>query len=124
MKKYAFISHPFAGNEIENRNNVDAICRKLLDENIVPISPLHLFGFYSEDKDRGEIMEVCKYLIDMCDQVYVYGDSPGCNEELRYAIRRNKPVKILFGEAAAPTEDYMNPLTAALGIPNYRKGTL
>lgn len=99
MKRYAFISHPYADNPEGNKKKVDTICKDLLDAGkVVPISPLHLFSFYSQDADRDEIMKACKHLIDMCDTVYVYGNSSGCSEEMHYAMEQKKPVKVLFGE--------------------------
>jgi nucleoside 2-deoxyribosyltransferase len=41
---------------------------------------------------RDEIMSVCYKLIDMCDEVRVYGDSPGTRAEVKYARETGKPV--------------------------------
>jgi len=44
------------------------------------------------DDKREEILQVCFRLIDICDEVWVYGDSEGCNKERYYALSRRKRV--------------------------------
>jgi hypothetical protein len=95
-KKYIFISHPYANNPEQNRKNVDKICKYLSKHNIVPISPLHLFSFYSDDTDRGEIMVICKHLIDICNEVWIFGDSKGCKEEMKYANSKGKHIELCY----------------------------
>ena len=92
MRK-AFVSHPYTDNPDQNKRRADIICRRLLRDGILPISPLHLFGFVSNERGiREDIMTVCYRLIDMCDEVRVYGDSPGTQAEVRYAYQTGKPV--------------------------------
>jgi hypothetical protein len=45
-----------------------------------------------DDLQRESILRVCFRLIDICDEVWVYGDSEGCNEERDYALSRGKKV--------------------------------
>lgn len=92
-----FVSHPFKDNPIENKNKADKICKQLVEQGKVPISPLHLFSFYEDDSDRGEIMSICYRLIDIADVVFVYGDSEGCRLEEKYARSRGKPTYLLKG---------------------------
>ena len=72
-----FISHPYSDKPRLRLKQVESICRSL-ENDILPISPLHLFSFEDNDKRRKEILQVCFNLIDMCDEVwfYMYGD--GC----------------------------------------------
>ena len=70
MKK-VFISHPFSKNMLINKMNVEKICQEI--NGVIPISPLHLFSFMKDDKLRNEILKVCFQLIDLCDEVWVYG---------------------------------------------------
>lgn len=93
-KKRVFVSHPYAHNPIENKKKVDAICRDLLKQGFIPISPLHLFSFYDEDADREEILQICYRLIDICDIVHIYGTSEGCMKEHGYAVLTGKPVEV------------------------------
>ena len=91
--KRIFISHPFAGDPEGNRRRVDEICKNIKDA--LPISPMHLFGFIEEETEehREEIMRVCKRMIDICDEVWIYGDSPGCREEKEYAKKTGKTTR-------------------------------
>ncbi|MGB9813517.1 MAG: DUF4406 domain-containing protein [Thermovenabulum sp.] len=89
MRK-VFISHPYKDDPEGNKKKVDKICRGLTG--VLPISPLHLFSFMDSDNNREEIMEVCYKLIDICDEVWVYGDSEGCRKEAEYAKKTGKTV--------------------------------
>ena len=90
--KRVFISHPFSSDPEGNRVRVDIICHDLVKQGILPISPLHLFSFMEDDLQREEILQVCFRLIDICDEVWVYGDSEGCRKERAYALSRGKKV--------------------------------
>ena len=96
--KRVFISHPFSSDPEGNRVRVDIICHDLVKQGILPISPLHLFSFMENDLQREEILQVCFRLIDICDEVWVYGDSEGCREERGYALSIDKSVVIKYGE--------------------------
>jgi hypothetical protein len=90
--KRVFISHPFSSDPEGNRVRVDIICHDLVKQGILPISPLHLFSFMEDDLQREEILQVCFRLIDICDEVWVYGDSEGCRKERAYALSQGKMV--------------------------------
>jgi hypothetical protein len=90
--KRVFISHPFSSDPEGNRVRVDIICHDLVKQGILPISPLHLFSFMENDLQREEILQVCFRLIDICDEVWVYGDSEGCRKEREYALSQGKRV--------------------------------
>lgn len=93
MKK-VFISHPLAGDMEGNREKADRICRYIVGQGLLPISPLHLFSYIDEEDERlrREIMEVCYRLIDLSDEVWVYGNSEGCKMEKEYAELKGKVV--------------------------------
>ncbi len=91
MKKI-FISHPFADDPVENKMKVDNICRDIGGD-FLPVSPLHLFSFMENDDKREEIVNICCELIDICDEVWVYGESKGCKYEMEYALSKGKYVK-------------------------------
>ena len=88
-----FISHPYADDPKGNFKKADKICKELIKQDITPISPLHLFSFYDNDENRAEIMAICKSLIDISDEVWIYGNSEGCMQELKYAKEKGKPIK-------------------------------
>ena len=95
--KRIFISHPYKDDPKGNKKLVDTICRELEErDDILPISPLHLFSFMENDDKREEILQVCFRLIDICDEVWVYGDSEGCRREVKYAKSVCKPVKMVM----------------------------
>jgi hypothetical protein len=91
--KRVFISHPYKDDPKGNKKRVDTICRELARKgDILPISPLHLFSFMEDDLQRERILRVCFRLIDICDEVWIYGDSEGCEKERDYALSRGKKV--------------------------------
>jgi hypothetical protein len=47
-----------------------------------------------DDLQREEILQVCFRLIDICDEVWIYGDSEGCRMELEYARSIGKVVRM------------------------------
>ncbi len=96
--KRVFISHPFTSDPEGNRVRVDIICHDLVKQGILPISPLHLFSFMQDDLQREEILQVCFRLIDICDEVWIYGDSEGCRKERGYALSQRKRVIDKRGE--------------------------
>jgi hypothetical protein len=50
------------------------------------------------DDKREEILQVCFKIIDICDEVWVYGDSEGCRKEREYALSIGKSVVIKYGK--------------------------
>ena len=63
--KRIFISHPYKDDPNGNKKRVDTICRGLAEkDDILPISPLHLFSFMKDDSNIEEILQVCFRLID------------------------------------------------------------
>jgi hypothetical protein len=93
MKKI-FISHPYANNPEQNKVWVDNICKQALKDGFLPISPLHAFSYMENDTYRTEIMNVCAMLIAMCDEVWIYGWSAGCQQEYAISIAMNKEIKM------------------------------
>ncbi len=90
-----FISHPLTGDFATNRASADRICRRLAKQGLLPVSPLHMFSFYDgeDHATREAILQVCFRLIEICDEVWVYGDSEGCRLEADYAKRIGKIVR-------------------------------
>lgn len=84
--KRVYISHPLAGDIEGNRAKVDAICKALIAQGeVLPISPVHLFGYMENDKHREEIMRADLALLNIVDEIWVYGDSQGCLMEVERA---------------------------------------
>lgn len=101
MKKI-FVSHPLNGDFEGNRQKADVICKYILRQGLLPISPLHLFKFIDHETPelREEIMQVCYRLIDICDEVWIYGENEGCKLERKYAEQTGKKVVILYEETS------------------------
>ena len=95
-KKRVFVSHPCRGNILENRKKADKICKYIIKKGYIPISPLHLFSCYQDDRDRKDIVRVCYELINICDEVWIYGDTDGCRKEEKYARMMGKKVKVCY----------------------------
>jgi hypothetical protein len=91
--KRVFISHPYSDYPEINRIKVNTLCEALnKDPNLLPISPLHLFAYMDDDTKRNAILAACYDLIDICDEVWIYGDSNGTRAERDYAELKNKKV--------------------------------
>ena len=94
--KRIFVSHPLhsEGTPYENIMNADDICRGILSDGLLPISPLHSFGFVGKEtpETRAAIMEWCKEMILHCDELWYYGIKGGCAEEIRRAEQNRIPV--------------------------------
>lgn len=95
-KKRVFVSHPYADNPIGNKIKANRICKNLLKQGCLPISPLHLFSYMDDDENREEILQFCYELIDKCDIVHIYGDSDGCRKEHDYAYQMGKEVAVKY----------------------------
>lgn len=103
MRK-VFISHPFKNDPELNQFRVEEICNSLKKrDDILLISPLHLFSMYETRKDdaRMFIMDICFDLIESSDEVwfYIYGKmSNKQKKEYEYAKFENKIVKMIYRE--------------------------
>lgn len=99
MKK-VFLSHPYASNPRLNTWKNRMIIIKLQEQypDCLFISPLLLFGLTEETPIiRRDIMQVCYHLIDICDEVWIFGDSKGCRQEKKYAKKKDKKIVSFTG---------------------------
>lgn len=96
--KRIFVSHPYNDNPELNKKEVTNICRYIIRKNMLPISPIHLFSTYEFENKliRKNILEACFDLIDICDEVWVFGDSMGCVMEEEYAEDIGKKVVLFY----------------------------
>lgn len=79
----------------KNREEVSAVCSQITIEhpNVLIMSPIHAFFFIDYRGDQKTAFSQCNELIDIADEVWVYGDytnSEGCLKE----IERAKGLKI------------------------------
>jgi len=90
-----YICHPFAGDEEGNSTKVLHICKELKQTGVIPIGPhIYLPQFIDESTERDLAMRMCIELIDVCDEIRVYGPtiSPGMKQEIQYATDHGIPV--------------------------------
>lgn len=106
MKKF-YLSHPFTGNEDQNKAAAEAIRIKLKEANpeICFINPLGLFGNKNMDyctalADALELLSCCDAII-LCDG---WEESVGCRAEKAFAMQRGIPIKYLCAINAALKE--------------------
>lgn len=98
MKK-VFVSHPYANNPHKNKILVDKIVKELdKNDDILPVSPLHLFIFMENDNKREDILDMCQILLAGCDEVifYMYKDglSNGQIKELGWAKQLDLKINV------------------------------
>ena len=89
-----YISHPFGGKQ-ENKEHIETIIKQLIYENPqhTYISPVHAFGFLYNEVDYQSGLNWCLDLLDMCDEMLVFGDyneSKGCVAEIKHCLDTKK----------------------------------
>ena len=95
MKKI-YIAHPYLGR-LSNKNRIADICTTVANMGYLPISPVHALDFLDDSipAEREKALELCKELIKVCDQVWLFGDwrnSEGCSAEVAAAKGWGIPV--------------------------------
>lgn len=49
-----------------------------------------MFSFMKDDVARADILEWCFQMINICDEVWIYGESEGCVREKQFAEKMIK----------------------------------
>lgn len=93
--KIVYISHPYSGDP-DALKKVDRICRDAIASGVTPLSPIHLFS-YTDDTYRDQVMALCLRLVQMADEMWVYGASEGCLEESEAAKKLDIPIIVKGG---------------------------
>lgn len=92
-EKIIYVAAPYGGDE-NNKKKIEHTIRALVG--VYPqycfISPIHAFGFLYNDVDYNEGMQYCLTLLDMCDEIWIFGDSKGTRIEREYAKRYKIPI--------------------------------
>lgn len=89
--KLIYLSHPYTGDETENRRDAQKIAAALAKKypGILFVNPLDAMRHLKVARLLYEdVMEQCKALLDKCDGLIMTGDwrfSTGCMEEYLYA---------------------------------------
>ena len=96
-----YIAHPLTsyGNLERNIQNVHRICKEIAaaESEGVPISPIHAFSFMPREGSQKQVLEYCKSLMVLCDEVRFFGAwwlSEGCIQELMFAKEKN--IRVIF----------------------------
>ena len=95
----AYIAHPFGGEQ-ENVDAVEKIAKGLIHKHpdCTFYSPLHATGFmYSQLTYLGG-MEHCFEALSRCDELWLCGESRGCNMEYGFARAKGIPIKFIGRE--------------------------
>ena len=93
-----YICSPYAGDIEKNILAARRYCRFAVDSGCIPIAPHLLFPQFLNDKNREERemgLFFGNVLMGKCAEVWVFGDviSPGMEEELKRAARKNYRVR-------------------------------
>lgn len=96
IKKVIYISHEY-GNDYENADRVADLVRaySIVHSDYCFVSPIHSFGFMYSDLNYEHGMKLCLTLLDMCDEMWVFGDrsmSKGCQIEKEFCNRYDIPI--------------------------------
>jgi len=100
MKK-VYIAHKYQGKR-QNKEAISHICRELVKYGVLPISPIHAFGFLNDHvpEERAKAMEFCLELLEMVDEIWFFGDyenSVGCQAEWDASLQLFKPIRVVTG---------------------------
>ena len=96
--KLVYLSHPFSGNESDNRTNARFTCSDLKEEHKgwCIINPLDNFWWTSYTKlSYEEILAMCLEILKACDAIYLcsgWENSKGCREEKKLAEEMNMEI--------------------------------
>jgi len=93
-----YVSHPYGGKK-ENEEKVAEIINQLSKEypTYLFISPIHSFSYAYHDVDYQVGIDMCLWLLEKADEMWVYGDwknSKGCNMETEYCKEFGIPFEI------------------------------
>ena len=91
--KIIYVAAPYGGDEA-NKEKVECLIRELVQ--IYPdycfVSPIHTFGFLYREMDYDEGIAHCLTLLDLCTEIWIFGDSKGTRIEREYAKKYKIPI--------------------------------
>jgi len=94
--KRVFISHPCSDNPPVRRGQNRELIERLQRDNpdVLFISPLLMFDYLDDEDARDDILATCCDIIEfICDEVWIFGDSEGCQVERKFAESIGIPIK-------------------------------
>jgi hypothetical protein len=92
--KRVFVSYPFSSNPTGNSAAVAVIARAIVLAGDLPLAPhCYLPTLVDERSERALALQLCLALLELCDEVRVYGEpSDGMKLEIAEAYRLGIPV--------------------------------
>ena len=91
-----YVAHPLRGDVAANTRRVTELCRRYMrDPEILPLSPIHAFGFCDPQGPQEVPFRLCRQLLSVCDELWLHGDwrsSEGCRMEREHALALGIPV--------------------------------
>lgn len=102
-RRIVYVCHPFGEGPDENIEAVRQICRQLIEGGLLPIGPhIYLPQFVDEGTERDLALSLCTQLVELCDELRVYGDNvtSGMFREIDHAAQVGVPVRWTVSEAA------------------------
>ena len=99
--KCIYVAHPYRGKK-QNKEAITHICQRLVKLGVMPVSPIHAFGFLHDDipSERHRALEFCEELLTMSDELWLFGEwekSNGCVMERNVALSEFKPIRVVTG---------------------------
>lgn len=112
-KRLIYICSPLRGDIEKNIQKAQGYCREAVDlwPDVIPIAPHVYCTQFLDDtipQEREAGMELGIALLDMCDELWVYGinnPSEGMKKEIAYAKEHGIPVKDAGAHATAQTTE-------------------
>lgn len=125
-KKLVYICSPCRGDYEQNIQKARAYCRAVVTyfPDVIPLAPHIYFTQFLDDTKQNERslgMEAGLELLDMCDEIWVFGlDNPseGMQAEIDYAQKNGIPVRDgMTAEKKDLTEEELG--DALIALPSY-----
>ena len=98
--KMVYVSHPFSGNEWNNRLDARVTCAQLKEEHQdwCIVDPLGMFAWLDYVKISYEdALKMCIAVLERCDAIYLcqgWNDSRGCRKEREAA--KSKGLEVIY----------------------------
>jgi len=126
-KKLIYICSPYRGDYIKNLTDAARYCRDVLMQHpdVIPIAPHVFFSQFLDDEIPGERvigMEAGLALLDMCDEIWVYGitnPSEGMRAEIDYALKNGIKIRDGFAPYEGDTEQEEDLGDALITLPSH-----
>ncbi len=103
-KNRVFVCHPFSDGSDDDLKRIKVICREVDAKGDLPIAPqIYLPQFVDVENERMHVELLCLDLMEMCDEVCVYGDERTKEMEavIDCANLAGKEIKFIDDEVAA-----------------------